>query len=236
MISAAQILAGQHVLELSRAPGKLGLYRGHDIAGAQHAAVPGGHVIQAGRHGVVAREQQVALDARHGQRRARGNRLGDGKGFPHHVFAAVEDLGQKAVLARLLGRKGPPRIGELGSNGRGDEPRQALERFLEACDPVWRFESYFRRTHPQELRTLPTCPDPPSRMREVVGVLREEGDQAWLAYRTWWAAATPAEAAEEVQVAALRRTRAGWRMRRAGEIFEPARFTIIDERSREVER
>lgn len=130
---------------------------------------------------------------------------------------------------------------EVAGVGSRDElqrlsPRQALERFLEACDPVWRFESYFRRTHPQELRTLPTCPDPPSRMREVVGVLREEGDQAWLAYRTWWAAATPAEAAEEVQVAALRRTRAGWRMRRAGEIFEPARFTIIDERSREVER
>jgi hypothetical protein len=112
-------------------------------------------------------------------------------------------------------------------------PRQALARFLQACDPTWRFDAYFRRLYDNALAPMPPCPDPPSRRREVIGLLRDDDDHSHIVYRAYWSEGPAADPADELKVAALRRTPAGWRLRRQGEIFAQAGFTVIAERATE---
>ncbi|CAN5820225.1 hypothetical protein BH23GEM9_BH23GEM9_15790 [soil metagenome] len=117
----------------------------------------------------------------------------------------------------------------------GLSPQVALARFLQAADPAPGFEALFSLFRNSSAGPPLQCPEPPVRRRSVIGLLRQDGDTAYVAYRAYWSDGPPEDAADELKVAALRLTPAGWRFRLLGEIFERAGFTVIAERATEVE-
>ena len=105
---------------------------------------------------------------------------------------------------------------------------EALARYLQAQDPRWRFEEQLKRLAP-ELRAI-ARPGTPACRREIVGVVHEGEDLAHVVYRV---RRQPGGAEEmstregELEVASLRRTDDGWRLRLSGALFAPGGSAVV---------
>ena len=94
----------------------------------QHGGVPGGDVVQAVGHAVVAGVVQHFLGAANGQRRLGGDLGGDGLHACVQGLAALEHAVHQAH-ALCLGRiELAPGVGQLARDALADELGQALQR------------------------------------------------------------------------------------------------------------
>lgn len=101
----------------------------------------------------------------------------------------------------------------------------ALARYLRAQDPAWQFEQRSRAMGVELSGRTP--PVVPVKQREVVGVVSEGEDRAFVVYRVRWLMEGQADVEYEVEVASLRRTTDGWRLQLRGELFELGPTVVV---------
>lgn len=97
-------------------------------------------------------------------------------------------------------------------------PADALTRYLQAQDPGWQIEERFKALDPR-LAGYPIR-GTPKQYRRAIGVVHEEDVTAHVVYKVHWQVESAEEAEGEIQVASLRKTDMGWRIRLRGELFE----------------
>lgn len=98
------------------------------VLALQHGGVPGGDVIQAVRHAVVAGVGQHLLGAANRQRRLGGNRGGNVLHPGVKLFAAVEHAVHETQGLRFRCAELAPRVGQFAHRTCSDELGQALQR------------------------------------------------------------------------------------------------------------
>lgn len=110
-------------------------------------------------------------------------------------------------------------------------PADAFAQFLQARDPSWRSDMHLRLLQAERPYS---CPEPPSRQRQVLALVREDDTSATVAYRVFWSDQPAEDASSGTHVATLRRSPDGWRLRPAGELVEHDEFTVLAEGAQAV--
>ena len=107
---------------------RLGLERQHHVIGAEHARLPGGHVLEAVFHTVVAAEIEHFLAAGHGQRGIRRNLRSNGHHRRQHILRVTINTVDQPLLQRFPGAELATGIGQLPHQALGHQLRQTLQR------------------------------------------------------------------------------------------------------------
>lgn len=129
----------------------------------------------------------------------------------HGQFAGVET---RADLAKLL-------------------PADALTRYLQAQEPGWQFEERIKALDPR-LAGYP-IQGTLKQYRRAVGIVHDGDERAHVVYKVHWQVEGAEDAEGEIQVASLRKTDMGWRLRLRGELFEHHSGVSVDMRPAEDE-